>query len=325
MSKKLNTELWIQRAVAIHKDKYDYSKVNYTTCSEKVVIICPTHGEFWQIPSNHLSDRGCPQCGRLRTDSARCKSVDSFIKECNIIHNNKYDYALVSYKVRKDKIKIICPIHGEFLQIASDHLKGSGCPKCKGDKIVQTQSLPWECIKERCNKVHKNLYIYPDQNYISTSHKIKIICKKHGEFEQSTGNHLQGSGCPICKSSKGEKLIFNWLQEHNILHKREVEVILHKLVRNSNAVLIDFIIEYNNKQYFIEYDGKQHFEYIPFFHRGGIINLDEQQHRDETLVEFCELNEDKITLLRFNYLQTEEEILLILDNTFKNNMPSNPA
>ena len=56
------TEEWIERARKVHGDKYDYSKVKYTKNNEKVCIICPTHGEFYQRASSHLLGIGCPMC-----------------------------------------------------------------------------------------------------------------------------------------------------------------------------------------------------------------------------------------------------------------------
>ena len=55
-------ELIIQKAKEIHGNKYDYSKVKYINNHTKVCITCPTHGEFWQTPSNHLNIHGCPYC-----------------------------------------------------------------------------------------------------------------------------------------------------------------------------------------------------------------------------------------------------------------------
>lgn len=60
---KLTNEQFIKRAKEIHGDKYDYSKVEYKRSDEKVCIICPIHGEFWQRPSFHISySNGCPIC-----------------------------------------------------------------------------------------------------------------------------------------------------------------------------------------------------------------------------------------------------------------------
>lgn len=81
---------------------------------------------------------------------------------------------------------------------------------------------------------------------------------------------------------------------------------------------IDFFVIHNDKQYFIEYDGIQHFEYIPHFHKGGIIDFEKEQNRDRVLNEFCELHKDKVTLIRFKYDQMHEEIINKLTNTIFN-------
>ena len=61
--KKKITQLgWIERAKEIHGDKYDYSKVEYIDSRIKVCIICPKHGEFWQVANRHLRGGGCPKC-----------------------------------------------------------------------------------------------------------------------------------------------------------------------------------------------------------------------------------------------------------------------
>lgn len=58
--KRLTKQDFIERARAVHGDKYDYSKVEYVNNSTKVVIICPVHGEFLQTPNKHMQGRGCP-------------------------------------------------------------------------------------------------------------------------------------------------------------------------------------------------------------------------------------------------------------------------
>lgn len=37
-----------------------------------------------------------------------------FIEKAKKVHGDKYDYSLVDYKKSHTKIKILCPIHGEF-------------------------------------------------------------------------------------------------------------------------------------------------------------------------------------------------------------------
>ena len=130
-----NTIDFIEKAKSIHGDKYDYSKVNYLTNNSDVCITCKKHGEFWQTPANHLNGTGCPECGKdIRYKKIR-HTIDDFISQSNIVHNCKYDYSQTEYKGLKYKVKIICPIHGEFHQKAANHLHGNGCPKCKTSKL----------------------------------------------------------------------------------------------------------------------------------------------------------------------------------------------
>lgn len=60
----MTTKEFIQKAKAVHGDKYDYSKVEYVNTSTKVCIICKKHGEYWQLPSSHLKGHGCIECRR---------------------------------------------------------------------------------------------------------------------------------------------------------------------------------------------------------------------------------------------------------------------
>ncbi len=127
--KKLTTEDFIEKARLVHGNNYDYSLIEYMNSISKVVIICSIHGEFEQIPSNHLSGQGCEICGGKKTLDKRI-----FINRSINIHGNKYVYSLVEYVNNKTKVKIICPEHGEFEQTPNRHLVGDGCPICKESK-----------------------------------------------------------------------------------------------------------------------------------------------------------------------------------------------
>lgn len=128
---KTTLEDFIKRSIEVHGNKYNYSKVDYKGSDEKVCIICNTCGtEFWQSPAKHLSGRGCPNCKLINLSNKFRKSLDEFINEANKIHKYKYNYSKVQFNNLHDKVVIICPIHGEFLQEAQSHLQGCRCPKC---------------------------------------------------------------------------------------------------------------------------------------------------------------------------------------------------
>ena len=136
---------------------YDYSKVNYINSKTKVEIICPIHGSFWQTPNNHLSkNQKCPKCVIQINSENKKYSIDDFINKSNIAHNFKYDYSETTYNSIKDKVKIICPIHGEFHQIAGNHLYGNGCPKCNNNGTSKMEKEIVEFIKELGLGVEEN-------------------------------------------------------------------------------------------------------------------------------------------------------------------------
>ena len=124
-----NTQMFVEEARKVHGDEYDYSKVKYVSCFEKVCIVCKEHGEFWQRPANHLQGQGCPLCSKPIHDT------ESFVAEARKIHNDKYDYSKVVYERNKKDVCIICSKHGEFWQTPHMHLQGQGCPYCKESKL----------------------------------------------------------------------------------------------------------------------------------------------------------------------------------------------
>ena len=130
---------------------------------------------------------GCGKCTGKTSDK------NYFLDRSNEIHNNKYDYSLVEYIGVKNKIKIICPIHGEFKQTPSSHTKGNGCPKCsKSYNYTNSEYI------EKVNKIHNNKYDYSLTNYINSITKIKIVCPIHGLFEIKPYTHMYGQGCKKC-------------------------------------------------------------------------------------------------------------------------------
>lgn len=82
-------ECFVLKAIECHGEKYDYSRVNYINAKSKVCIVCPKHGEFWQLPRKHLNGQGCPTCG-----GSKKLTFDTFVKKAKEIHHNKYDIHL---------------------------------------------------------------------------------------------------------------------------------------------------------------------------------------------------------------------------------------
>lgn len=124
------SKTFIEKAKKVHRDKYDYSKVDYVDSHTKTCIICPEHGEFWQTPNNHLNGKGCPKCANKQISINQTKTNEQFIKEATLKHNGKYNYSKTHYIDAHTKITITCLIHGDFEQLPTHHLRGCGCPSC---------------------------------------------------------------------------------------------------------------------------------------------------------------------------------------------------
>ena len=154
--RKFTNSNFLNFAKNIHGEKYDYSLVKYNGTDIKVKIICDKHGVFEQRPHNHLKGQGCPICNIENLANDKRLLVNDVINISSDIHNNKYDYSLVDYKNNKTKIKIICPIHGEFKQSPIIHMIGSGCPKCntsKGEKNIIKY-----LTKNKINYIHQKTF-----------------------------------------------------------------------------------------------------------------------------------------------------------------------
>lgn len=192
---KKDTEQITKEFEIIHGTNFDYSKVQYKNNKTKVVIKCNLcNYEFFQTPSAHLSGKGCPKCiGRNFTRT-------EMIEKMNQTHNFKYDYSNSFWKTKKDTIKIICPIHGEFLQKLDAHVSGKECSKCGKIKARKSRLANYthEDFMKDILKVHGNKYDYGGTRYISKKSKISVICKIHGEFLIPAFSHLNGINCPLC-------------------------------------------------------------------------------------------------------------------------------
>ena len=291
-NERKTTEEFMKDSVNIFGNIYDYNKTKYVNCSTKVCLICHRkdkygneHGEFWVIPNTHLSKRtGCPKCaGKIKL------TKEQFIKRVREIHGNKYDYSKVEYINNHTKVCIICPEHGEFWQLPSHHLKGSGCPKCANNLRKSTE----EFIEES-NIVNNFKFIYDKTIYVNNITKVCIICPEHGEFWQLPSHHLNGCGCPKCNQSRLEKEVMQSLEDNNINY--EYQKRFNWLGRQS----LDFYLpDYNIA---IECQGIQHFEPIDFAGKGdewAKTLLLENQERDKRKFDLC--NENNIILYYINY------------------------
>jgi hypothetical protein len=272
---------FISKLKLIFGNKYNYDKVDYKSQSKKVIIECKEHGEFYKFSQVLLRGSGCSKC---ETKNYKI-DTNMFIERAIKIHGNLYDYSLVEYTNDRLNVKIKCIKHGIFEQVASTHLSGHGCIKCSGRYKYTTE----EFIEKAIIK-HGKIYDYSLVNYTNAHKKVKIICKKHGEFSQKPTAHLLGKGCSSCKESKGEILINNFLIENDIDFIRQKTF---KGCKSKSLLFFDFYLPDLNTC--IEYDGE--FHYLPIF---GEKLLSDTKNRDIIKNEYCKSN--NIRIIRISYV-----------------------
>lgn len=299
--KKLTTKEFIERGINIHGNEYDYSLVNYKNGKTKIKIICLKHGLFEQIPNNHLSGMGCPTCGKILNDNAKNKDINHFIKIAIKTHGNRYDYSNVIYNGALNYVKIICPIHGIFSQIASSHLSGRGCSKCVGG-VKKTLT---EFIND-AKRIHGDRYNYSLVKYVNSHTKVDIICSKHGIFKQTPTKHLCGQGCFVCNESKGEKEIAEYLKKNLIPFEREKRF---DDCKNIKKLAFDFYLPNNNV--LIEFDGRQHYEIVNFsgLCKSSLNEFHKIKENDEIKNNFAKSNNFNLLRIKFDKINEIENIL----------------
>ena len=293
-SKKMTIDDFILRANKIHNHKYDYSLVNYINIKTKIKIICSKHGEFEMTPFSHLNKNKCHKCHLENITTTFLE----FEGKARLRHNNYYTYYEESFSGSSKKVKINCPKHGDFEQYAKDHAKGSKCYKCSNSNIDNI-------LIELNNLKTKYDYSLVKEDFKTLKTKVRIICPEHGEFLQNIYNHKNGTGCPVCKESKGEKIITNFLKENKIhyIPQKKFDSCINKRKLPFDFYLPDYNI-------CIEYDGKQHFEINDFF--GGLESFEMVKINDKIKTDYC--FDNNITLIRINKENIKDKLNNFLNN-----------
>lgn len=306
MGRRITTKKFIERARKVHGDKYDYSKTDLDNRDEKgrICIICKEHGEFWQTPTNHLGGQRCYKCSKISMANKQRITEEDLRNKLINVFGNKYDLSKLGYIDYKHKVRLVCPIHGEFEQTPSNLIKGHGCPKCGNIKKGLSKMISQEKFEEMGNKIHDHKYIYTkaDVHNRDKNGKVIIICPIHGEFKQNVINHIYGkAGCPKCKSSKLEQKIIKLLDSNNIKYEHQ------KRFDWLGTQKLDFYLSDYNVG--IECQGEQHFIGSNFGSKTITDNesLALVKKRDKNKLNLC--NEHNVRILYYSNKQYEDDII----------------
>lgn len=218
----------IKRFRQTHGDRYNYNNLNYTISSEKLTITCKLHGDFKQKLIDHQKGDGCPKCGKRHR-----WSTDEFIANSQAVHGDKYTYENTQYTGALNKTTITCKVHGDFTTQPARHVLGkNGCPKCS---VVA--HLTQEDFLQRATERFGKRYDYSLVKFVNVATPVKIICAKHGIFEQPPTYHLNSAiGCGQCSYNVSNKET-QWLDtfDMSMNAKRNIRIDLDGRKRSVDA------------------------------------------------------------------------------------------
>lgn len=203
---KMGRDEIIKRCIEKHgTEAFDYSGIAEDAhgalckidikCNTCKTVFRPTASAHYNIGS------GCPTCNKGATKSL---SQEDFEAKANVKHSFKYDYSVTEYKNNRERIEVICPLHGIFSQVAKNHLDGYGCAECGKEKAKETSQssrTKFSDFEAEANNKFGGKYAYRESTYEGVRNPIDILCRTHGWFSKTGLAHLRGEGCVDC--SKG--------------------------------------------------------------------------------------------------------------------------
>lgn len=267
---------------------------------------------------------GCPYCSNQKTCEANSILVThpQLINEWDFIKNigiNPSDVVAGSHKVVWWK----CPVaddHEWKASLSQRTTKNTGCPCCPGTK--QRKIVKSNCLETTHPSVAKewhptkNILTPRDVTYASNK-KAWFLCQKDTshEWECRIDSRGRGDQCPFCASSKGEKIIKDWLDKKCINYKQEYKL---SDCKSKRQLPFDFGIFNENKELLglIEYQGRQHYQPIEYF--GGLKSLLMVQKNDKIKKTYCDDNQIPLLVISFTDFEFIDNKLLY----FINNLPT---
>lgn len=233
-------DIFVQRAIKIHGNKYLYYQDTYINTNIKTKIKCNIcNNIFWQKPNKHYNEnQGCPKCA-----NNILYTYEQVIKKIEEIFSDKFLYdKFLKYERNDAKFILICKKHGEFkttFSILTAKNSKHGCPKCSNENNNKDKCLTKKEFILKSREIHGNKYDYSSMVYKNTKSKIEIKCNICNNYiKLRAGSHLNGHGCRYCAIEKDanrkRKTTEEFIKEAKQLfgNKYDYSQVIYKSIRN---------------------------------------------------------------------------------------------
>lgn len=292
-----NITIWLK----LHNKNFELYENNvYENSEKKLMFHCLKCDEIFEMAWLKVySDQNCSFCRGLRVGKynnlayLRPELVEEWSSENKISPFDVVEFSHI-------KIWWICKkCKYKWQAFVQTRTKGEGCPACCG-KVVTDKNRLSILFPEIAIQWHpyKNKDFLPTMfSFASSKEKIWWLCNKCGYewknyISQRTSNG--GRGCPKCRSSKGNKIIENFLIKNDINFIPE-----YKFEDCKNIFLLPFDFYLPDYNILIEYDGIVHYE-DKF---NNLIEFEKVKMRDDIKTKYC-IDKD-ILLIRVPYWELD--------------------
>lgn len=247
----MQKEIFVEKAGLKFNNKFEYIIADEVVLDGNIRIVCPEHGEFQIKAKYHLNSKyGCPKCGATQRTIKTSRRNSSSKIDWNIrlttlksLYQNKYVFPVTFDGGLKDKVPVVCPLHGTFYTRLFVLLKNKPTYQCQICRNLSTKYRQKEITKEdrskstkmnrkranesrrtpfneavmKLKEKHGDRFRYFPENFTGTSGKITFRCQKHGVITANYQDHINSvHGCPKCAINNKSKAEQKWLETHNI-------------------------------------------------------------------------------------------------------------
>jgi len=189
---------------------YNTSKVKYVNTETPVELICTARGHELKLTAEGIFGKrsyGCKACKMQSVWEAKKVSTDTMAGRFLEAHGTQYGYDWSTYKSPQDEVKITCPVHGEFWQVAAVHAKGCHCPKCSTKERSEASIPTYGKFIQELHEVHgKDKFTPEEGTYSKYTSSMNLLCNQCNTIFSIQPTVLLSSerkGCPDCNRERG--------------------------------------------------------------------------------------------------------------------------
>lgn len=281
----------------LQAEKYDLLSEQYVNYENKLLIRCNKGHQYQASWRTFQRGSRCPYCAKKKVNYQQVKQY---------IRQQGYKLLSKQYVNNKTKLSVQCLNDHQYQVTWSDFKAGYRCPICATNNKKNTFQQIRQYIEQQD-------YSLLSKKYCNSQSKLLLQCDKGHQYKVRWYAFKVGNRCPRCNQSKGERQLYELLQQAF----RDYRVAKQDSLDFLGRLRVDFAIR--SLKLAFEYDGKHHFEPVQF---GGVSfkkaekNLELQQQRD--LIKEKLLKENGWTLIRIKYDQDIRQQLcaqnIIVDN-----------